>query len=87
MNYAPNSLNSKELNLQKMITLHPQYLKDSAGKNLVVLSQNEFDTLLEELEELEDIRLYDEAKREDDGERIPMEEAFRRIEASRQIKP
>lgn len=53
-----------------MLTLHPQYIKDTAGENMVVLPQIEFETLLEELEELEDIRLYDEAKKEDDGERI-----------------
>jgi PHD/YefM family antitoxin component YafN of YafNO toxin-antitoxin module len=53
-----------------MIALHPQYIKDTAGKNLVVLPQNEFDILMEELEELEDIKLFDEAKKEDTGERI-----------------
>jgi PHD/YefM family antitoxin component YafN of YafNO toxin-antitoxin module len=53
-----------------MITLHPQYIKDTAGKNLVILPQKEFDELLEELEELEDIKLYDQAKKEDTGERI-----------------
>jgi PHD/YefM family antitoxin component YafN of YafNO toxin-antitoxin module len=53
-----------------MIAIHPQYIKDTAGKNLVILSQKEFDTLMEELEELEDIKLYDEAKKEDTGERI-----------------
>jgi len=66
-----------------MLTLHPQYIKDTAGKSLVVLPQNEFDILLEELEELEDIRLYDEAKKNDTGERIPMEDAFKVIEAKR----
>lgn len=53
-----------------MITIHPQYIKDSAGKNLVILPQTEFDILMEELEELEDIKLYDEAKKEDNGERV-----------------
>jgi hypothetical protein len=53
-----------------MIVLHPQYIKDTAGKNLVVLPQKEFDNLLEELEELEDIKLYDQAKKTDTGERI-----------------
>jgi len=54
-----------------MITLHPQFITDTAGKKMmVVLSLKEFDTLIEELEELEDIRLYDEAKKEDDGQRI-----------------
>ena len=53
-----------------MIAIHPQYIKDTAGKNLVVLPQNEFDILMEELEELEDVKLFDEAKKEDTGERI-----------------
>ncbi len=66
-----------------MLTLHPQYIKDTAGNNLVILSQNEFDTIIEELEDIEDIRLYDEAKKNDTGERIPMEEAFKMIEANR----
>lgn len=66
-----------------MCTVHPQYIKDTAGKNLVILPQNEFDDLMEELEELEDIRLYDEAKKNDTGERIPMEDAFKIVEAKR----
>ena len=54
-----------------MLTLHPQYIKDSNGdKSLVVLPAKEFDSLMEELEEVEDIRLYDEAKKQDTGERM-----------------
>lgn len=54
-----------------MKTLNPQYIKDANGeKSLVVLPAKEFDALLEELEELEDIKTYDEAKKEDSGERI-----------------
>jgi len=41
---------------------------------------------LEELEEMDDIRLYDEAKKNDTGERIPMEQAFKMIEAKRKQK-
>jgi PHD/YefM family antitoxin component YafN of YafNO toxin-antitoxin module len=67
-----------------MLPVHPQYLKDSDGNNsLVVLPVDEFEAIMEELEDLEDVRLYDEAKREDDGERISMEDAFRMIEAKR----
>jgi PHD/YefM family antitoxin component YafN of YafNO toxin-antitoxin module len=54
-----------------MITIHPQYLTDSAGKKLVVLSDSEFKSIMEELEDIDDIRLYDAAKKEDDGDRIP----------------
>ena len=54
-----------------MLTLHPQYIKDSNGnKSMVILPAQEFDTIMEELEELEDIKLYDEAKKNDTGERI-----------------
>lgn len=54
-----------------MIDVHPQYIKDTKGnKSLVVLSVHEFESIMEELDELEDIRLYDEAKKEDTGERM-----------------
>ena len=47
-----------------MITLHPQYIKDTSGQQLVVLVKKEFDSLLEQLDELEDIRMYDISKKE-----------------------
>ena len=54
-----------------MLTIHPQYIKDANGnKSLVILPAEEFDNIMEELEDLEDVRLYDEAKKEDNGERI-----------------
>ena len=54
-----------------MITINPQFIKDANGKNsMVVLSINEFDIIMEELEELEDVKLYDEVKKEDTGDRI-----------------
>jgi hypothetical protein len=47
------------------MTLHPQYITDEEGKKLsVVLPMDEFEQIIEELDELEDIRLYDEAKKE-----------------------
>jgi PHD/YefM family antitoxin component YafN of YafNO toxin-antitoxin module len=46
-----------------MIEITPQYIKDTAGKKLVVLSKKQFDHLMEELEELEDIKRYDAAKK------------------------
>lgn len=65
-----------------MITVHPQYIKDAEGnKSLVVLSAKEFDALMEELEDLEDIKLYDEAKKEDDGEGIPFSEYLKNRKA------
>ena len=54
-----------------MIAVHPQYIKDANGKkSLVILPVKEFDTIIEELEELEDIKLYDQAKKEDTGARM-----------------
>jgi len=69
-----------------MINIHPQYITDTAGKKMVILPANEFDSLMEELEEIEDIKLFDEALKNDTGERIPMEEAFRMIEEKRNIQ-
>jgi hypothetical protein len=60
-----------EYSLKDMLSIHPQYIKDSKGNNShVVLPAKEFKILLEELEELEDIRIYDLAKANDKGERI-----------------
>lgn len=53
-----------------MKRINPQYINDAKGeKALVVLPVEEFDALMEELEELEDIRLYDEAKKENAGQK------------------
>lgn len=49
-----------------MISVHPQYITDVDGKNLVVIPQHEFESMMEALEELDDVRLYDEAKKEGD---------------------
>lgn len=58
-----------------MITVHPQYIKDANGeKSMVILPAAEFDSIMEELEELEDIRLYDESKKEDNSERVLLAE-------------
>lgn len=44
-------------------TLHPQYITDEHGKRVsVVLPMQQWQKMLEELEELDDIRLYDEVK-------------------------
>lgn len=54
-----------------MLTIHPQYIKDANGNpSLVVLPAQEFESMMDELEELDDIRLFDEAKKEDTGERM-----------------
>lgn len=66
-----------------MFTIHPQYITDNTGKKIsAVLSMKEFNTLLEELEELEDIRLYDESKNDKDPA-IAKNKAMAMIEAER----
>ena len=48
-----------------------QFVTDDHGKKLaVILPIKDYERMVEELEDLEDIRLYDEAKKEDDGKRV-----------------
>ncbi|MBO9618355.1 MAG: hypothetical protein J7539_04895 [Niabella sp.] len=61
-----------------MIQLHPQYITDTAGQQLVVLTQAEYKALMEELDEAMDIHLYDQALREDDGERISLDDYLKK---------
>ena len=52
-----------------MTTTVPQYITDIRGKKIsVILPIKEYERILEELEDWEDVKLYDEAKREDTGE-------------------
>ena len=50
--------------------IHPQYITDTAGEKLVVLTISDYNKIMEQVEDIEDIELYDEAKKEDTGERI-----------------
>ena len=69
-----------------MISIHPQYITDNTGKKIsVVLPIKDFDAIMEELEELEDIKLYDEAKKSNEPS-IPIDDAFKMIEAKRKAK-
>lgn len=69
-----------------MLTVHPQYITDNTGKKIsVVLPMKDFKAIMEELEELEDIKLYDEAKKSNKPS-IPIDEAFKMIEAKRKSK-
>jgi len=56
-----------------MIELHPNYLVDGqTQRKAVVLSIEEWSQVLEALEELDDIRVYDEAKARQD-QAVPLE--------------
>ena len=48
-----------------------QFITDDQGKKLaIILPIKEYQNIINCLEELEDIKLYDEAKKEDTGERV-----------------
>jgi hypothetical protein len=69
-----------------MITVNPQYITDNKGKKIsVILPIKDFKAIIEELEELNDIRLYDEAKKSNEPS-IPIDDAFKLIEAKRKAK-
>lgn len=54
-----------------MIALHPQFINDNDGKKtMVILPVKEFEDIIEALDDLEDVKLYDQAKKEDNGARI-----------------
>ena len=64
-----------------MTSLHPEFLLDDENrKKAVVIPISEWDRILEELEELEDIRAYDQAKAEPSAP-IQFEQAMREIES------
>lgn len=64
-----------------MIIVHPEYLVDEKNqKKAVVLPLSEWEQLLEELEELEDIRAYDQAKT-NPPELVPFEDVVRELKS------
>lgn len=69
-----------------MISLNLQFITDQKGKKIsVVLPIKDYEAILEELEEIEDIKLYDEAKKSNDPS-IPIDDAFKIIEDMRKNK-
>lgn len=66
-----------------MLAIHPQYITDNTGKKIsAILSMKEFKTILEVLEEFEDIKLYDESKN-DNEPAISKSKAMEMIEMER----
>ena len=66
-----------------MLSIKEQYIIDENGQRVsVVLEIGAYQKLLEELEELESIRAYDQAKSRDD-EVISFEQAVEEIESER----
>jgi hypothetical protein len=56
-----------------MVQLHPKFSTNEVGEKQVILSLPEFEAILEALDQLDDIRIYDAAKLADNGERIAFE--------------
>ena len=66
-----------------MGALRQQFIEDSQGKRIAVLMPiDQYNKMLEQLEEIYDIRSYDAAKAEED-EVIPFDQAVREIEEGR----
>ena len=66
--------------------MKPRYITDNKGRKVsVVLPVREYEKMLEDLEELEDIKLYDEVKAKKEPA-IPIEKAFKIIESRRKRK-
>jgi hypothetical protein len=63
-----------------MVTLHPEYVVDEQQRRkAVLLPLAEWDRIIEDLEELDDIRAFDTAKA-DSQETVPFEQAVREIQ-------
>jgi hypothetical protein len=64
-----------------MVTLHPEYVVDEQQRRkAVLLSVDEWDQIVDELEELDDIRAFDAAKA-GPQESVPFEQAVREIQS------
>ncbi len=63
-----------------MMSVHPEYVVDQTGqKTAVLLPYKQWKKIIEDLEELDDIRLYDKA-RSMKSEPIQFDEALEEIE-------
>ncbi|MCH6200124.1 hypothetical protein MMU07_11060 [Aquiflexum sp. LQ15W] len=66
--------------------MKPQFVTDDHGKKLAVIFPiNDYNRMMNELDELEDIKLYDAAKKRDQ-KFIDAEQAFKEIEKKREEK-
>jgi hypothetical protein len=64
-----------------MVPLHPEFVVDEkAQRKAVLLPLRQWKRLMEEIEELEDIRAYDKANAEL-ADTVPFEAAVRRVNA------
>jgi hypothetical protein len=69
-----------------MLNLNPKFITDKKGEKIsVVLPIKDYNLLMEELEEIEDLKLYDNAKKSNEPS-IPIDDAFKMIESKRKVK-
>ena len=68
-----------------MGAVRQQFIEDSQGNRIAVLMPiDQYNKMLEQLEEIDDIRAYDAAKAQDD-EIIPFDQAVKEIENGRDV--
>jgi hypothetical protein len=66
-----------------MGAVRQQFIEDTQGHRIAVLLPiDDYNNMLEQLEEMDDIKAYDAAKASDD-EVIPFDQAIKEIEAKR----
>jgi len=62
----------------------PQYITDNKGKKVsVILPIKQYEKMLEELEDAEDLRFYEEAKKDDDGSYVTLEQYVEKRKAKK----
>jgi formate-dependent nitrite reductase cytochrome c552 subunit len=65
---------------EPIVNIHPEYIVDeNLNKKSVVIPYDEWKEVIEEMEELDDIRAYDRAKKEIEDEVLPFEQAIEEI--------
>lgn len=68
------------------MTLKPQYITNIHGKKTAVILQlKDYERLLEELEDIEDVKLYDAVKSKNETS-ISFDVAFKKLDAKRKSK-
>lgn len=66
------------------MNVHPEYIVDeNLNKKAVVIPYSEWKEIVEEMEELDDIRAYDQAKHETNNGIIDFDQAVEEIQAGK----
>ena len=69
--------------------LHPQYIETPGGEHMVILPRKEYEQLCEAVEDADDMRVYDEARRRlsaGEDEMIPGEFADRILDGENLVR-